>query len=554
MAISETMKRNDKSSEITAPKGFTTWRVEREGHAKGGGGLCIMYKESLDPHCWNPSVPEDLKYVSKERQWLLFDGPQGRLAFLHVYMACQSSNDDGYLKWNDDLFQLLIDETNILRNQNFAVLALGDFNSKVGRIPGMELNLSQLNNNTPKFLNFVHSTNMVIINTLPISKGLFTHFMNDRSSVLDYGLIDEEHVSHISSFVIDSKARYSCGSDHALLEASIQFGPKINVPWKYTDVLQYNFKSNSDFSAFKRHLDCNVDSLPLSEFSALSTKDMLHHMTEWLNAAGKDCFGIKVPLKRRGRRLPPDILKLIQHRTQVEQLYHEAVEVSDHATADNLLSSLQDIKVDLKNKISKMKLKQRNFKRNQILKNDPSKKKFWSFLRSKFKKTGTLSGVLNKNGNMVFNQSEIESTVVDHFANIFHGQKEPPSSSNNNSSNSASITPEEVDAVCGGQRHTRQPAEFEEDVCSPMTYTELEGLLDMLPKGKSSGYDYIPNEFLINSSDKFKQYLLIFYNKILEEGKVPEELNIGKCVLIHKVNHCINPLVTKVSQPPDYDC
>ena len=87
MAISETMKRNDKSSEITAPKGFTTWRVEREGHAKGGGGLCIMYKESLDPHRWNPSVPEDLKYVSKERQWLLFDGPQGRLTFLHVYMA-----------------------------------------------------------------------------------------------------------------------------------------------------------------------------------------------------------------------------------------------------------------------------------------------------------------------------------------------------------------------------------------------------------------------------------------------------------------------------------
>ena len=140
MAISETLRRNDKSSEITAPSGFNTWQVEREGHDKGGGGLCIMYRESLDPHCWRPEVPSNLQYVSKERQWLLLEGPQGRIAFLHVYMACQSSTDDGYLKWNDDLYELLIDEAQTLRSQNFALLALGDFNSKIGRVPGMEHN------------------------------------------------------------------------------------------------------------------------------------------------------------------------------------------------------------------------------------------------------------------------------------------------------------------------------------------------------------------------------------------------------------------------------
>ena len=38
-----------------------------------------------------------------------------------------------------------------------------------------------------------------------------------------------------------------------------------------------------------------------------------------------------------------------------------------------------------------------------------------------------------------------------------------------------------------------------------------------------------------NSSLKFRQYLLIFLNKIMEEGVVPEALNSGKCMLIYKV-------------------
>ena len=50
------------------------------------------------------------------------------------------------------------------------------------------------------------------------------------------------------------------------------------------------------------------------------------------------------------------------------------------------------------------------------------------------------------------------------------------------------------------------------------------------------GYDSIPNELLKNSSFDFKQYLLIFYNKILGDGVVPQALNIGKCMLVYKVS------------------
>ena len=45
----------------------------------------------------------------------------------------------------------------------------------------------------------------------------------------------------------------------------------------------------------------------------------------------------------------------------------------------------------------------------------------------------------------------------------------------------------------------------------------------------------MPNELLKNGSTRFKQYLLEFLNKILEEGVVPEALNTGKCMLIYKM-------------------
>ena len=108
-------------------------------------------------------------------------------------------------------------------------LAMGDFNTRVGEIPGLEGNTPDTNKNLPMFMNLVSQVNMTIINTLPISKGLFTRFMDNSGSkgsmsLLDYGLVDNDNVSNVTSFVIDEDARFSCGSDHALLECDIEVG------------------------------------------------------------------------------------------------------------------------------------------------------------------------------------------------------------------------------------------------------------------------------------------------------------------------------------------
>ena len=60
-------------------------------------------------------------------------------------------------------------------------------------------------------------------------------------------------------------------------------------------------------------------------------------------------------------------------------------------------------------------------------------------------------------------------------------------------------------------------------------------MLDHLPSNKAAGTDNISNELLKNTNLVSRLYIQEFVNQILLEGEVPEELKIGKCVLIYKV-------------------
>ena len=56
-----------------------------------------------------------------------------------------------------------------LRRQGLVVIAMGDFNTRVGQLPGLEGNTHDINQNTPMFMSFVTEVNMVIMNALPIA-------------------------------------------------------------------------------------------------------------------------------------------------------------------------------------------------------------------------------------------------------------------------------------------------------------------------------------------------------------------------------------------------
>ena len=224
--------------------GYRVWNSNRGGSDKGGGGLTLLYKESLTAHEYSPVVASNLEYIMNERQWLLISSGHDRIAFLHVYIACQNNRDDSFLAWNEDLFSLISQEALRLRQQGFTVLALGDFNSRVGAIPGLEGNTPDHNRNTPRFLTFLNEVNLMIINTLPIAKGLFTRFFDSSGrpgtqSLLDYGLIDHDKSNTITSFIIDGAARVDSGSDNSVLECTIDFNIVPKLTWSLHEPLHY---------------------------------------------------------------------------------------------------------------------------------------------------------------------------------------------------------------------------------------------------------------------------------------------------------------------------
>ena len=135
---------------------------------------------------------------------------------------------------------------------------------------------------------------------------------------------------------------------------------------------------------------------------------------------------------------------------------------------------------------------------------------------------------------MVFNQDEIEDAVLSNFGIIFQGQRVPVYPSK--AVDQVQLTILELDQILDQTTPPVNPDQFESKICTPYTITDLEETLQNLPNGKASGYDRIPNEMLKHSSFRFKLYLQTFLNRIIEDGEVPPDLNLGKCVLIYKVH------------------
>ena len=499
-------------------------------------------------HKWSPPVPLDKEYVANERQWLLIDSHTERCAFLHIYVACQNNRSDSFLQWNQDLFHLVTQEAKTLRRQGFIVMALGDFNTRVGNIPGLEGNTADTNQNTPMFMNFVTEVNMIIINSLPVSKGLFTRFMDNSGlpgsrSLLDYGLVDGDHQDTVTSFTIDEDARFDCGSDHALLECEMEFGARPKVKdWSYHNVFQYNIPEDADFTSYHSALDNFSASIRLEEFENMDVCQMLPHVSQTLTQSAEKCFGLQVKKKKRGNRLPQSVINLIRRKNETARKYNEAMGTANLLEIERLRCELQTLKEKVKESIVEVKLDQRQKLRNKLLSADPTRKKFWRFLKSQMKAAGNITALKNKESKMVFEQSEIEAAVLEHFEVIFKGQRHPVYVEQAPVDH-VQLCIDDIDQLLNNESGANNylPDQFEKDVCAPYTYLELDKMLKNLPNGKASGYDKISNEMLKHASTKFKHYILIFLNKIIKTGTIPPDMNIGKCVLIFKGGDSLNP-------------
>lgn len=134
----------------------------------------------------------------------------------------------------------------------------------------------------------------------------------------------------------------------------------------------------------------------------------------------------------------------------------------------------------------------------------------------------------------MFEQAEIESAILSHFATVFEG-KRVPVLAENDPVDQMELSLKELDQILSRETPSFKEDHFETMICNPFTFIELERTLSDLPNGKAAGADNLANELLKNSSYRSKFYLQSFLNKIILDGEVPVELNRGKCMLVFKV-------------------
>ena len=146
----------------------------------------------------------------------------------------------------------------------------------------------------------------------------------------------------MTSFIIDKDARFDCGSDHALLECDMEFSVRLNVKWTYQDVFQYNNQDGTDFTEYHAYLDTLASTIRL------------------------------------------DVWR-----------YSEAVASANLVEKEMLQGELDITRERVKESIVGVKLDKRHRLRNKLLKGDPTRKKFWRFLKSQMKSAGNITGLKN---------------------------------------------------------------------------------------------------------------------------------------------------------------
>ena len=194
----------------------------------------------------------------------------------------------------------------------------------------------------------------------------------------------------------------------------------------------------------------------------------------------------------------------------------------------------------MKCEIVSMRLKRRYRLRSRLLLEDPTRRRFWRFLKNQMNATGCITGAYDSNGTMVFQQHQIEDAMMEHFSEMFEGSRSPVYLSPA-VPDLVETSISDIDSMLVANNKVWKESEFEDEICSKFTLYEIQNILENLPNEKAVGIDQIPNELLKNSSEKFRLYLLAFLNNIIEKGEVPMGLNDGKCVLIHKGGDSLMP-------------
>ena len=176
---------------------------------------------------------------------------------------------------------------------------------------------------------------------------------------------------------------------------------------------------------FSKVLNSKLETTKISKFGNLPTDSMYEHILHSATTAGVESFGYRQGIKKKPPKLNANILAEIAARNNLEKELRVMENSEDH---DENLLALKREELKLKRSSVKILLKENKLRklgkiRSSLLKNDPTKKKFWKFVKTKMFAEANISAVYDSKGNPVYEQDQIEEAVLSKFTEIFQGTR-----------------------------------------------------------------------------------------------------------------------------------
>ena len=564
----ETKRRHEEiGTDITIP-GYDDKEIRRSDTAedKGGGGIAYYTKQSdgiLFREHSPPIADPSLHYIRTERFWITVDSLQMKTAICGVYLGCQY-HDDRHGPWNDGLLQVLHAESMDLRARGYRVVFLGDFNAHIGSENGVGVpgNNDDVNYNGERFLQFLHRGNFCHVNGIQnLVSGLWTRQRGNSKSVIDYAVVSKEHLASVHNLFIDDHGVLGGGSDHnfAILTLNDMFVKKRRLLKLKPTKKRWNDLENVDWNPFKLSI---IEKLSPDSPEELSVDVLASKITSALLAAGNKCIGLKecTPSKQ-SVKLPQNIVNELDLKRSLEKQWKS--KVADSTSSPCEISACEAAFTKQKARTNDLLFAHKNRNRNKIKEmcsgsTPVARRNFWNAINTKVKSSSDISAVVNPvSGELKCNVDEIMTEVEDHLCRVFNGEVDDLGDDHATAENHENSTYDPVqahdpdgggaDPLHGhGYAMPASPslpklddsAEIMSDPAGwaneDFTLAEITSVIKNLSGGKSSSWDSIRNEFLINSPDVLLSWLVILFNRIKATGCMPTGWNKGRVTLIHK--------------------
>ena len=501
-------------------EGYQHYVKERSETEKKGGGLIMYYKSEIPVRSWTRPGKKASLVTANETQWIMLETKTSKMAIANVYFACQSSKNKNFVEWNTEIYNELKADIEVLRDLNFAIFMVGDFNGWTGIQKGMERNNPVVNENGRLLLDFINQEELYMLNRLNTSDQVYTrvHYSTTgrllSQSCLDYALIAKEsRIGKWTFELVEANEQLGINTDHKLLKII----GEVNIirKRKCKNKNKPTFKDENLNHRYKRKLRQCLQQKDRKSFRSKTTTDQAHILHNVILEASSMSVGKSKPKRRKAnRRISFHTKKLLHERRLIQD------QIRDEGRTPDLTQELMLKKQEVKDSILNGLITHRRKVRLELALRDPTKKVFWRLTKRNSGKDQGITAVWGPDKKIVFDPPKVRKAVYDSFKTRLNGKDEKPITS---------------------KRKKKKATRLGKKLSKPVSRDELKKVISQIKKEKAPGPFGIHGEHIKYGGILLQEFIRDWLNNLLKTGEVPEFLKQGRVSLLYKRGDCLDP-------------